>query len=174
MIFFTSDQHFFHKNIINYTDRPYDTIEEMNADIIRKHNEVVKDGDVVYQLGDFSFEKDITDTLSQLNGEHIFVRGNHDRWEGVDDVPWIRDIKVPIEGVMTKTGKPYKQKIALCHYPMRSWNSSYHGSYHLYGHAHGNVEETSTSLDVGIDCWDYYPVSFTQIMSKLRGSYEVS
>ncbi|MFH1797956.1 MAG: hypothetical protein ABH844_01235 [Candidatus Omnitrophota bacterium] len=51
-----SDYHFSHANIIRYSNRPFETVEEMNEVIIRKHNERVKPEDTVFFLGDFIFK----------------------------------------------------------------------------------------------------------------------
>jgi len=80
-IFYSSDHHFFHKNILKYCPRPWNTIEEMNEGMIQRWNSVVGPDDVVYYLGDFAFgsvEKQRA-IIVRLNGQKIIVRGNHDR-----------------------------------------------------------------------------------------------
>jgi calcineurin-like phosphoesterase family protein len=68
------------------------------------------------------------------------------------------------------------QKITLCHYPMRSWNCSFHGAWHLFGHVHGRMENVNTGLsfDVGVDVpdWNYKPVSFEQVKEKMAKKME--
>ena len=54
-IWFTSDTHFDHKNIIKYCNRPFKDIDEMNAELERRWNAVVAPGDRVFHLGDFAF-----------------------------------------------------------------------------------------------------------------------
>ena len=82
----TSDYHFSHANIIRYCNRPFETVEEMNEVIIRKHNERVKPEDTVFFLGDFIFkggkeggEERYREFERKLNGKFIFIKGNHDR-----------------------------------------------------------------------------------------------
>jgi len=56
--------------------------------------------------------------------------------------------------------------IALCHYPMISWNRSVHGSWHLYGHVHGRTKHSGLAMDVGIDNQDfegYRPLNLYEI-----------
>jgi calcineurin-like phosphoesterase family protein len=62
-----------------------------------------------------------------------------------------------------------EQRIDLCHYAFRTWNYSHKGSWHLYGHSHGTLPEIETSLsfDVGVDSWDFYPVSFDEVAAKM-------
>jgi calcineurin-like phosphoesterase family protein len=150
MHFFTSDQHFGHKNIINYSSRQFESVEEMNDRIISNHNEVVKKGDVVYHLGDFTLEKDAWKYLKHLNGVHNFVKGSHDIWMK-NQYPYLREIKYK------------KQNITLCHYAMRRWAKSHYGSWQLYGHSHGHLEPIGKQWDVGVDANNFYPVSFDQI-----------
>ena len=82
MIYYTSDLHLCHENIIRLCNRPYKTIEEMNEDLINRWNKKVKPNDVVYVLGDFFFKqqdsKYVSSVLKRLNGEKILIKGNHD------------------------------------------------------------------------------------------------
>ena len=60
--------------------------------------------------------------------------------------------------------------VVLCHYAMRVWSRSHHGAIHLYGHSHGNLPGDSQSCDVGVDCWDFAPVSIEEIRVRLARS----
>ena len=78
--FITSDLHLGHSNIISLCNRPFRDVEEMNDTIINNWNSVVKSGDTVYVLGDFSFKgKGVHDYLNRLNGDIILIKGNHDK-----------------------------------------------------------------------------------------------
>lgn len=159
-VFFTADQHFGHKRIIELANRPYASVEAMDEDMIVKWNEVVGKDDLVYHLGDFAFA-DHTPYLQRLNGWKRLIRGNHDHsnrvkaakgWEHVSDIEHVR-----VEG----------QSLVLFHYAMRVWNKSGHGAIQLYGHSHNNLEGDAQQCDVGVDCWDFYPVTLEQIKAKL-------
>lgn len=78
-IWFTSDLHFGHANILKFCNRPWETTDEMNADLIKNWNSVVKPDDLVFDLGDFAFASNSKwkDLLSQLNGHHYLILGNH-------------------------------------------------------------------------------------------------
>lgn len=79
MIYFTSDQHFGHKNVIKYCQRPYNNVEEMNEDIITRWNSVVTIDDTVYILGDFSLSLEAVESIPhRLNGNKFLIPGNHD------------------------------------------------------------------------------------------------
>ena len=149
MYFFSGDCHYGHFNIIRYCARPFSTAQEMNDEIIRRHNEVVKDGDVVIHVGDFSFQPR-EKYVRQLNGSHVFLRGNHDHKNDkfYGDI-WERTI----EG----------QKIVCSHYSLRVWNASHYNSWNLYGHSHGKLPPIGKSWDVGVDNNNFYPVSFTKL-----------
>ena len=60
--------------------------------------------------------------------------------------------------------------VVLCHYAMLVWSRSHHGAIHLYGHSHGNLPGDSQSCDVGVDCWDFAPVSIEEIRVRLARS----
>ena len=79
-IFIIGDPHFWHKNIINYCNRPFETVEEMNETLIKNWNKVVGKQDIVYVLGDFALcGKDrIIEVSRALNGRKRLILGNHD------------------------------------------------------------------------------------------------
>lgn len=170
--FFSSDHHFFHKKVIGYTNRPFSCVEEMNEKMIESHNRVVTPKDIVYFVGDFAFsnkEDDIVSILKRMNGEKHFVMGNHDKVMRKEKIKKQfasfcesvhKEIYVPDEKV-----NGGKQFITLCHYAMKVWNRSHHGAFHLYGHSHGSMPDDphSRSFDVGVDCWNFEPVSYEKV-----------
>ena len=158
MYFFTSDQHFNHRKIIKYCNRPYNSVEEMNESIISNHNEVVGKNDVVIHAGDFAFvnrESEAQKIFKRLNGNHIYLKGNHDRWmpKGTQYL-WKKVVN--------------KKHIAICHYAMRIWPGSHYGGWNLHGHSHGTLPPMKNQYDIGVDNNNYYPVSFDQLLDIMR------
>lgn len=176
-IYFTADLHFGHKNVLKYDNRPFQTIEEMDAEIIRRWNNKVKPEDTVYILGDISWYKpDKTiELINQLNGTLYLVKGNHDRIS-----PQLRKC---FKGVF-EYGTEIKvdgQFVVLSHYPIPYFNRRFHGAYMLYGHVHNSPEWESTKrfkkeieatgvpcnmYNVGCMIWDYKPVTLQEIIEK--------
>ena len=80
-VFFTSDTHFWHENIIKFCNRPFGSIEEMNNTIIENWNKVVGENDIVFHLGDFCFcgSDKFKEIIENLNGRIYLILGNHDR-----------------------------------------------------------------------------------------------
>lgn len=163
-IFFTSDTHFNHGNILKYNpDRGCTTIEEMNEKIIERWNNVIAPGDTVYHLGDVAFgnPKNAVDLVKRLNGKKHLIKGNH------DTSVYLRYIAKYFDSISEyKEIKVESEYIILCHYPIAKWHRQHHGAYHLYGHVHGTpVPELdgTRSMDVGLDTnktlcpysWDY-------------------
>jgi calcineurin-like phosphoesterase family protein len=167
--FFTSDQHFGHANIINLCNRPFDNPQEMDREMIRRWNEVVTPDDDVYYLGDLTLHGEAVahHYLDKLHYRKMFtIEGNHDhRWYNKVDAGYFRIHKLPPIHEMNMQGK----HIVLCHYPMREWNKYYRGAYHLFGHSHNTQSPYGYSFDVGVDCWNFYPVSFEQVVDKMNG-----
>lgn len=161
MIYFTADTHFGHANIIQHCARPFKDADEMNREMIRRWNERVNQDDIVYHLGDFAFRgKDPLTYRQRLNGRIVFIVGNHDKRRDIESAGFesIHDLlQVSINGT----------PIVLCHYAMRVWNKSHHGALHLYGHSHGTLPSTAQSLDVGVDCWDFQPITLVEIKKRL-------
>jgi len=170
MLWFFSDPHFWHANIIRYSNRPYRNVDEMNDAIIENTNALVGENDELFCLGDWAMyggrghERQIaSDLLRRFRCRRIhLVFGNHDKprreiapaFTSANDM---MEIKVPDGG--------NRQSIVLCHYALRVWNKSHHGSWHLYGHSHGSLTDDphSLSFDVGVDCHDYKPISYDQV-----------
>ena len=160
MYYFTSDQHYNHDKIRDYCHRPFCTVEEMNEALIANFNSLVTKQDVTVHAGDFGFFKrreDAEKVIKRLNGNHIFLKGSHDRWL-TDNAPFM--YRRMIEG----------QFVVVCHYAMRTWERAHHGSFMLYGHSHGTLQPVGKQWDVGVDNNNFFPVSFDrvkEIMSKL-------
>lgn len=170
-VWFTSDTHLGHANIIKYCKRPFANVAEMNEAIISRWNERVKKGDLVYHLGDFAFCREVTDLITfskRLNGQKHLVAGNHDRF-----VKQKRD-----DNYGFVTIQPYKkvsvgdQKIVLCHYPFKTWDGSHRGSWNLHGHSHGTMPRdfTAKQIDVGVDVWGFAPISFEEVSHEMERS----
>lgn len=163
MVFFTSDLHLNHAKVIQYSNRPFASVDEMNDQIIRRWNARVGVEDTVYLLGDVALgpQSEIQGLVHRLNGVIHLIWGNHDsdlvkglsRW--ASSQPYA-EIKVG------------KEPVCLFHYPMRAWNRSHHGAWHFWGHAHGHLPAFGRSLDVGVDCWDYQPVTFAEIEARIQ------
>jgi calcineurin-like phosphoesterase family protein len=159
-LWFTADQHFGHKNILSYCDRPWSSVEEMDEVLISKWNEVVRSGDLVYHLGDFCF-KNKEKYCERLNGSIVFIRGSHDR-----DINLSYMMIIEPEGLLDEYGN--QRSITLCHYAMRSWDKSHYASWHLFGHHHRNLEPYGLSFDIGVDTNNFYPYSLEDVKEKMK------
>lgn len=170
--YFISDQHFGHKNIIKYANRPFTSVDEMDETIIKNWNGMISKTDEVYILGDVSLTSSerTNEILNRLNGRLYLIKGNHEKSvmsskENRDRFEWIKDY---YELKYEYNGK--RNMIVMCHYAMRVWNKSHHGAYHLYGHSHDSLEyeQWGKSMDVGIDSaarifGEYRPFTFDEI-----------
>lgn len=155
---FTSDSHHFHSNILNYCDRPYDTIEEMDEDLIRRWNGVVKEDDTVFHLGDFCFG-DIKKYTSRLNGNIILVKGNHDdKSESIIDHIVIKYFGLDINLIHDYREGSLDYDLILCGHLHELWKIK-----RLPG---------VTIVNVGVDVWDYTPVNMKSIIKFIKKNKE--
>ncbi len=189
-LYFTSDLHLMHKNIIKYVNRPFSSIIEMEEVLINNWNRVVPKDGTVFLLGDFIFTGNISiieSYIKRLNGNIHLILGNHDYknklnrdsvkalFASVHDLLYINviDDEMP-DG---------KQGLFLSHYPMLTWASSQQGSWNLFGHIHSGIYSTSsdktlplkpTQYDVGVDNNQFSPVSYQYIKEQLtRGVTDI-
>ncbi|MCR6097180.1 metallophosphoesterase [Salipaludibacillus agaradhaerens] len=175
MKYFISDTHFFHENIIKFSNRPFDSVVEMNQTMINKWNSVIGQTDEIYILGDLVVRgtgKQANEILKLLNGKKYLIKGNHEHY--LDDpefdsshFEWIKDYY---------SFKFNKKTFVLFHYPILEWNGFYNDSIHLYGHVHHKKKEYlrnilgSRAINVGVDVNNFFPISIEQVLSivKLR------
>lgn len=167
MIFFTSDTHFGHSNIIKYSKRPFADANEMDEALVENWNKTVSAKDDIWHLGDIIFSKDLS-ILDRLNGKKHFLKGNHDEYLIRNDYHY--DIHSYDPSWRDYYELKYKDiKFVLCHYPLLTWNKARYGSIHLHGHCHGTVNHLNTNIkrfDVGVDVYNYTPVSIDQIIEE--------
>ena len=171
-IYFTSDTHWGHTNVIRYSNRPYASTEEMNEALIANWNSRVKPGDSIYHLGDFAFmtEEQADRVLQRLNGQKYFIYGNHDKVIKRSEklrkhFVWCRDYA---ELYLTPQGGE-KVPVILSHFPMITWNKAHHGSIMLHGHCHGNLKYPFEAkiMDVGVDPQGYFPISAGEVLKRM-------
>jgi calcineurin-like phosphoesterase family protein len=147
MIWFTSDTHYHHKNIVagvtRWDDksgcRDFATIEEMDNTMVENINRVVQPDDVLFHLGDWAFKgpDNIYALRNRINCKTVhLILGNHDT-----DIHGNLEIQSAFTSVaFYREVDVNGQKIILCHYPLRTWNKSHYGSWMLHGHCHGRLE----------------------------------
>lgn len=183
-IFFTSDLHFGHENVIRFDNRPFNTVEEMDEEMIKRWNAKVGRGDIVYVLGDFIWKAATNEAVSiirRLNGQIILIKGNHDRFlhnaaakkalAGIKDYD---DICVTLEDGTTR-------RCILSHYFIPFYNGHRYQAIHLHGHSHLTEEAAeeiriTTELNekgydlkiynVGCMYWNYTPVTLDEILER--------
>lgn len=174
MIYFTSDLHFGHKNVIQWRPQ-FATIEEMDEALIANWNETVHKDDTVIILGDLFFrnQRPAEEYLERLKGKKILIRGNHDAY-------WLRHwdsekINRYFEGVHDLYGiKRDRNKLRFCHFPMVSWESSRRGSILVCGHIHGQssgyefemFKKIPAALNAGVDINGFRPVRFSELVEN--------
>lgn len=166
-IWLTADLHIGHQNIIYHCRRPFKDKFEHDSTIIKNYNEVVGIDDHVYILGDVCFDGFEVENLKQLKGNKHIILGNHDKKKKLLQCLAIPECRV-VEIVDIKMLKTNGLHVWLSHYPHRSWKNSFHGSYHAFGHCHGTMDDYGRSTDVGVDCWNYYPVNLNTFIDKLK------
>jgi Predicted phosphoesterase or phosphohydrolase len=168
MKYFIADLHFYHKNVIRFSNRPFSDVEEMNGTLIQNWNRVVEPNDQVFILGDLFYHANIdqcNQTLKKLKGRKYLIRGNHESYLKQQDFDltafeWVKDYY---------EFKEDGQKWCLFHYPILEWNGVHNDSYHLYGHIHNNTPERfeqtlgPLAVNVGADMINFTPISIDEI-----------
>lgn len=164
MIYFTSDTHGNHTNMLEYADRPYKDILEMRKDFIKRWNSVVTEKDEVYILGDLWMGHDGASTntlhsfLNKVKGTKHLILGNHDEMK-----PYTY-LNLGIRSVHTSL---WLEEFFLCHDRMRSLVFTKNHTV-LCGHVHNYFKYHKNCVNVGVDVWNYTPVSIDEIRELVK------
>lgn len=150
--------HFGHAGIIQLANRPFSSVEEMDAVLIENWNKVVRPQDTVYHLGDFSFKgKRNHEYEKSLNGTIFKIKGNHDPKDW--GVPYFDDLR--ING----------SRIVLCHYPIEEWNGWYRRAVHFHAHTHEKeFISAKRRANVGVDALDFRPIRMMDALDRALAS----
>ncbi|HEV2889043.1 MAG TPA: hypothetical protein VGX28_01570 [Frankiaceae bacterium] len=185
MRYFTADLHLGHANIIGYSHRPFATVEEMNDALVARWNDTVGDGDEVWVLGDVAMGR-VAESLplaARLAGRKHLVPGNHDRcWPGhrhvrAADVRMYEDAGFEVHGAevaLTIAGRD----VVACHFPVAGDSHDEdrfvehrpvlgEGVWLLHGHVHERWRVHERQVNVGVDVWDYRPVSEDEVAALI-------
>lgn len=180
-IWFVSDTHFGHQNIIKFCNRPWKTTEEMDEALINNWNSVVGKDDLVFHLGDFAFAQNARwkELISRLNGHITLILGNHDesRWPG-DKIMGLFD-RVEQQMLLKIDG----YQVYLNHYPFLCYAGTYRNpevaTIQLFGHVHSGSNSAGKDsdrlnyrfpyqYDVGVDNNNYFPISWEQVRERIQ------
>lgn len=174
-IYFSSDHHFYHSKILTYCNRPFKCASEAAEVMLERWNSTVKSNDSIYYLGDLAFlsKSQMKRFVPKLNGKIHIVQGNHDYYVNKPGIAerfeWVKNyFDLTIQDPEAKGGK---QLIVLCHYPLLSWRNMSYWTWMLHGHCHSsinNVNEKIKRLDVGVDNFNFYPVSYEQVKQIMQ------
>ena len=180
-VFFIGDPHFGHLNILKYDCRPFNSVAEMDFELISRWNEVVSDEDMVIILGDVSWYDDekTAAILKQLKGRKILVAGNHDRLGPLSKAEFYQIHNSYLEIRDYETGK----QLVLSHYPIHLYNGQRRGAIMLYAHVHNGLDEDVTQelaaiarerlgidfimINAGCMYWDYRPVTLKEMLDEI-------
>lgn len=180
-VFFTSDTHFNHTNIIDYCQRPFRNVYDMNETIIANWNNIVGPDDIVFHLGDCCLggADEWNRILDRLNGKICLILGNHD----------LKNIRQGLidrfkHAAMLMCIQIGKKKIYLNHFPYLCFDGGYNNDvWQLFGHVHSRPSNTGidasrlqylypTQLDVGVDNNNFTPLSFEQVHTQILKQIE--
>lgn len=183
MIFFTSDMHYGHQNILKYCNRPFDDLDHMHAELIRRWNSVVTDADIVYVIGDavMGSREQTLPYLDQLAGHKYLVPGNHDDCHSMykDKQKYNRMQEMYFDHFDDILDEMYQvDGFLLCHFPYRGattdgrsfgdWEPVDRGQTLLCGHIHDEwatkfTPQGTLMINVGADVRDFTPISLPQV-----------
>ncbi len=175
--FITSDEHYDHRNIIQYCKRPFANVDEMRETMIERHNKKVPDSSnyLTIHVGDMFWNTlaigEAMTILDRLHGRHAFLYGNHDELvtkyenELVGYFEWLKG--------ENKAGGAHilhwnKHQITLNHFSMDVWDKSHKGSWMLFGHSHGELVKRGKTFDIGVDSHNFEPWSLEEIEAEME------
>lgn len=164
--FIISDTHFDHYNIIGFAGRPFDTVEEMNEALIQNWNRRVGKHDTVYHLGDVGFFRGaqrMQDTMSQLNGRKILIKGNHDKFTNTQyKMAGFEEVEKLYTYNLTPPYGSVDKVLRLQHKP-----ALFSDVVTLCGHIHQQWYLWGNNLNMSVEVWDYQPVTPLEIIARI-------
>lgn len=186
MIYFTSDLHIGHEGIIKYCKRPFANVDEMNNSLITNWNGVVYEHDIVFVLGDLSLcsYSDFVNVTKELRGKKILIQGNHDKYShgqyNKAGFTVYQELKIKMFGKMIRLShfpyayswykRPFVFKSELRFMDKRP--SKIKNEILLHGHTHTKLKlHAGNMIHVGVDAWNYTPVSSKQIESIISKEF---
>ena len=183
-IFFTSDTHFNHSNIMKLCNRPWYSVDDMNDYMIERWNSVTDKDSLIFHLGDFSWGNKWMPILNRLNGRKILIMGNHD-FKNKDSYAFEHGFEYVTQQM---TIKIEHRKVILNHYPLLCYGGTYRKDedkvYQLFGHVHSGpysengldnkrlINLFSTQYDVGVDNNEFRPISWSQVNGIIQKQIE--
>ena len=184
-IFFSSDLHFGHRNVISFCDRPYSDVKEMHQALINNWNSVVSNEDIVFVLGDFFWfhgRHEIKKVVAKLNGKTIYVvPGNHCKREAYELCDERLVLLDDISAIYLRYEEfgPITYEIILSHCPMMTWPHRDRGAFNFFGHIHSGPRTKAKvdqdlplwedlQYDIGVDNNNYTPIELSDIILKLK------
>jgi len=200
--YFTSDEHYWHENVIKYCGRPFKDVKEMNEAIIINHNMIVTPEDTVYRLGDFSlafravelYAPRLMGIKKLIPGNHDFLHSyhkrsrnkeNHEKWiekyqeYGFEVLPEQFVLDIPGVGTFNLCHHPYAGPYELyeSHDKYEKWRMKDDGRILLCGHVHEKWKTRRSPngtlmINVGVDVWDFKPVSLDEIVTLIVAESE--
>ena len=183
-VFFTSDLHFGHENVLRFDNRPFETVAEMDEELMKRWNAKVDKGDLVYILGDMIWRASTNEApvlLRKLNGQKILIKGNHDRFiknaAAKKELAAVKDY----DDICVKLEDGTQRRCILSHYFMPFYIGHRYSAIHLHGHSHNTEESLEEKhitaylrakgynlevYNVGCMYWNYEPVTLDEILQK--------
>lgn len=164
-VWFTADTHFGHGGALGRWKRPFASVSEMDEALVANWNARVGAEDAVWHLGDFAYRlpaERMAGLLARLAGRKHLLLGNNDGEATAGLAGWAsvgHYAEFELDGI----------RLVLCHYAFRTWNGMYKGAYNLHGHSHGALGPLPRQVDVGVDVWDYRPVTIEEIRARRPG-----
>lgn len=176
-VFLISDQHFGHKNILNFKRRDgitplrvFSSVEEMDETMVERHNSVVRPQDKCYMLGDLVIHNRMLPIMERLNGEKILIKGNHDQEKLSGYAKYFKDVR----------GSHQLAGYLLTHIPIHP-NSLSRWKGNLHGHLHADVvgdyidgiwEPDHRYTCMSVEHTNYYPIALEEIEIFRNNQYE--
>ena len=166
-IWVISDTHFGHSNIIKYCSRPFSSAKEMDDHMIESWNSVVKDGDIVYHLGDVYFGEEGRSVLvgNKLKGRKRLILGNHDN--GKDQALQSTFQKIVVWRMFPEFG------LLLSHVPLHSSSLERYDEgalsgklLNVHGHIHNKPSPSYDHQNVSVEMINYTPVNIEELRIK--------
>lgn len=165
MNYYCSDLHLHHTFIAN--NLGYLDVNDYHEDLIKKWNAKISKRDVIYILGDITFETKKYEILGKLNGIKKVVFGNHDLGKRSYTEELLKYVNTINGSIKKKIGE---YNVWLTHIPVHPMEFDYRIDFNVHGHIHQRIINDYRYINICLEQIGIVPITEDELLQKIKAN----